>query len=481
MAGYDYDIAVIGAGAGGLVVAIGAAAAGKKVAIIDHGPYGGDCTNFGCIPSKTLIDSAHSAHLIREAAQRGIQLPEPLALETSGVFTHIKNNIQEVRSHGDAEALQAKGITTFTGKASLQNTHSILITYNDGSEEVISGNDIVIATGSLPTIPPIPGLKDIPYLTNQTIFNLDHVPSRLAIIGGGAIGCEIAQAFQRLGSQVSIIQHSPTILNKEEPEAQEMITSSFCQEGISLFLNHNIVSVENNNSETLLTIEDKNSKINQIVACDELLIATGHSPNIYDLDLEFAEIDYSSRGGVEVDQYGRSSQKNIWAVGDAIGPPYFSHWAESQARSVLTSLLLPWYFKKKVAFHQLLPRTTFTAPEVAAVGLSEEEARQRYGTKKIAVYLFDFKDLDRAITAGHQKGLVKVITKKWSSRILGATIVGERAGEMIMEIVTAMHAKMSLRKLAKIIHPYPTYTLAIRKTADLWLKETILPILKPRS
>ena len=450
----QYSIIVIGAGAAGLVIAIGAARAGKKVLLIEKGNYGGDCTNFGCIPSKSLIASAHVAHAIKEASRFGLEFTLP-RIDASRSLVRTRGIVEEVRSHEDPEALAKLGVETLTGNAAFKDPHTLVV-----NGEEITGKQFVIAAGSSPFIPPVKGLEKTPFLTNETIFDLKEIPQSLVVLGGGPIGCELAQAFQRLGSQVTLIHSHEVLLNREEKITQTTIAGVFEKEGISLVLGPRVQEVLYQNGQFQLDIGRK-------LSAQALLVSVGRRPNVEGLNLQAAGVAYSEKG-IGVDAYGRTNRSHIWAVGDIIGSPFFTHWAENQARTVLTSLLLP--FKKKID-RQAIPRVTFTDPEIASVGMTEEQAKQSH---RIAVYHIPFSSVDRAITAGREEGFVRIITKKWSSQILGCTIVGPRAGEMLGEVALAMNAKIPLRKLANLIHPYPTYNQAIRKAADLWLTQTIL-------
>ncbi len=458
-----YQIVVIGAGAGGLVVAIGAAKAGKKVLLIERGTYGGDCTNFGCIPSKSLIASAEVAYAMKEGERLGV---EGSFVNGTRSLERVRLIISEIKSHEDPEALRKKGVETLDSTAHFIDSHTLRV----GEEEIVAGQ-IVIATGSSPRIPTIEGLEGTPFLTNETIFDLEAIPKSLCVIGGGPIGCELAQAFSRLGSDVSLIHRHADLLKKEEPEACACVVKQFKAEGIHLYLGHNPLAVNYQGRFTVST----DQKVD--IEADALLVSVGRVPNTSLLNLEAAGVNYSEKG-IGVDRYGRTTQKHIWAVGDVTGGPQFTHAAENQARSVLTSLLLP--FKVKLS-RQAVPRATYTSPEVAAFGLLEQQACEKYGKENIVTYNVPMGENDRAITAGQTAGFVKVITKKLSSRILGGTIVGPRAGEMLPELSLAAKEKIPLRKLARLIHPYPTYNLAIRRAGDLWLIQTLLPWVKQPS
>ena len=455
------DIIIIGAGAGGLVIAIGATKAGKKVLLIEKGHYGGDCTNFGCIPSKTLISSAKKARTIKEGKEYGIAF-ESENFSATAALERVRKTIAEVRSHEDPEALKKIGVNTLTGTASFEDPHNLLVIEPGGTTHKIYGKKIVIAAGSSPFIPPIEGLKETPYLTNETIFDLKEIPKTLGILGAGPIGCELAQAFARLGSTVTLIKSKRGILPIEEKEVSSLIAEVFEKEGIRhIHLEVSHISYQNGK----FTMGD--------IEVDQLLISTGRRPNIGALNLEKAKITHSEKG-IPLDAYGRTNQPHIFAIGDIVGRPFFTHMAENMGRTVLTNLLLPWPFKKKLDHKQDVPHCTFTDPEIASFGLLEKEALEKFGAKKIATYTIPMSEVDRAICTSRTEGFVKVVTKKWSSKILGATIVAPRSGEMLQELTLAKLYKIPLRKLSRLIHPYPVYSAAIRKCSDLWLLQTIL-------
>ena len=465
-----YPIVVIGAGPGGLVVANGAAKAGKRVLLIEKKHYGGDCTNFGCIPSKTLISSAEVAHATQVGQEYGIAF-ESEKFTATEALDRIRKIIASVRSHEDPEALNKIGVDTLTGVASFADPHTLLVTEAGGMEHKIYGKNIVIATGSYPFIPPIEGLKDTPYLTNETIFDLKEIPKSLGILGAGPIGSELAQGFQRLGSEVVLIESQRGLMPNEAEETSKVMAEVFQKEKIGLHILCETNYIAYQNGKFVICIAEKNEK--EDVEVDQLLIATGRRPNIADLQLEKAKVVHSEKG-IPIDAYGRTNQTHIFAIGDVVGGPLFTHLAENHGRTVLTTLLLPGPFKKKLDRVQDVPRCTFTDPEIASFGLQEKEALAKYGEKKIATYTISFADIDRAICAARTEGFVKIVTKKWSSKILGATIVAPRAGEMLQELTLAKLYNIPLRKLRRLIHPYPVYSDAIRQLADQWLTKTIL-------
>lgn len=472
---YDYPLIVIGAGAGGLVIALGAAKAGKKVLMIEAGNYGGDCTNFGCIPSKALIEAAHFAHAVKQAQEFGIAL-SLASFDAKGVLDRTRRIISSVKKEEDQAALKEHQIDTLTGFASFEDPHSLKVTLTDGGIKWVSGKQIVIATGSRPKIPKVAGIHTVPYYTNETIFDLQEIPETLAVLGGGPIGCELGQAFQRLGSQVILIQKHPNLLTKEELEASALVEQALKKEGVQLHLGMHPAKAEMRNGKIALLCESNAMGESAPIEATHLLIAAGRVPNIAKLRLESAHVNYN-RFGVMVDAYGRSSQKHIWAVGDVAGHALFTHIAKNEARTVLWNILSPYPFLKKEDNYQSIPRVTFTDPELASFGLSEQAAREQYGHAQITVHTIPFTDVDRAITASRTEGFVKVIAKKWSGKVLGATIVGPRAGEMITELTLAKHSHVPLRKIATLIHPYPTYNQGVRKAAEQWLTQTLKPFI----
>jgi len=472
---FDYQIIVIGAGAGGLVVAIGGAKAGKKVLLIEKGNYGGDCTNYGCVPSKSLIAASHYAHHIQTAKQMGIET-HPSSFYGKEALGRTRRIVNAVREKEEPEALAKHGVDTLTGTAQFEDPHTLLVDCR-GEKKRVSAEHIVVATGSHPVTPEIEGIDQVDALTNETIFDLEEIPGHLAVIGGGPIGCELAQAFRRLGSRVSLIHKHDDLLVRDEPESRSLIKERFELEGIELFMEQAPFLIEKKGDKIDLYIRGVNNGEKQTIEASHLLIAAGRRPSMKSLNLEAARIKTYEKG-IDIDDYGRTSVKHIFAIGDVNGYAPFTHMAEYQGRAVLFNLIAPWPFRKKIKDLLKFPHVTYCDPEVAAVGLKENEAQEIYGKKKVKTYFFPFKDLDRAITTGRTEGFVKVITKKWSSKILGATICSPRGGEMLMEISVAMKHKIPLRKLANIIHPYPTYSLAIRKTADKWLQEMLIPTLK---
>ena len=324
-----YDIIVVGAGAGGLVIAIGAAKAGKKTLLIERGNFGGDCTNYGCIPSKSLIASARAAHTLQNAHEHGLQAGA-VEIDTSKVLDRVRNIVQSIREHEEPEALKKLGIETLEGTAAFEDSHTLLV-----NETRVRGKRIVIATGSKPFTPMIEGLDGTPYYTNEGIFSLKNLPKSIIFLGGGPISCELSQALARLGSQVTVIE-SNKILAREDKDAREVLEATFRKEGINLIYGEYPRKVCQEEQTTVWVG-------NQVVRADALFLGTGRRPNLRPLNLDKAGVNWTEHG-IKVDAYGRTNQRHIWAVGDSIGPPFFTHYAENQARTVLKNLLLPFKF-----------------------------------------------------------------------------------------------------------------------------------------
>ncbi|WP_316356260.1 dihydrolipoyl dehydrogenase family protein [Candidatus Neptunichlamydia sp. REUL1] len=360
-----FDIIIIGAGAGGLVVAIGAAKAGKKVLLVERNNYGGDCTNFGCIPSKSLIASAHTAHVLKHTDMLGIET-SPFSFDGTRALDRVRNIVHEIRSHEDPSALKKLGVETLNGTASFIDKRTLSI---DGKK--VQGQQIVIATGSYPIVPSIKGLKETPFLTNETVFDLEKIPKRMIFIGGGPICSELSQAFSRLGAKVTMIESRPSLLAREEKEIQKIIMEAFQKEGIILFTGERTESVS---YDKHFTVEVRGKTVHSIEG-DALFVGVGRRPRLKELMLDAAHVKHTE-DGIPTDSYGRTNIKNIWAIGDVTGPPFFTHYAENQARTVLTNLLLPFIMKKS---RQPIPRCTYTDPEVASIGLKEEECHPKRG------------------------------------------------------------------------------------------------------
>ncbi len=434
-----YDLIVIGAGSGGLTAAHFAEQIGAKVALIEKDRIGGDCTWTGCVPSKALLKAAKIAHETRTAAQYGICAGPP-QVDMARVRDYIRQAIDGVYQYETPEYLTAEGITVVQGTAQFTDANTIQV-----GDRTLTTKKFLIATGAHPFIPPIPGLGQVNYQTYLQIFDNDHLPESFIIIGAGPIGSEIAQAYQRLGSQVTLIDVG--LLPREEPEVAEVMERIFAEEGIQ-FVKGLVSQACQAEQEIILTVED------QEIRGDMLLVAVGRAANVTSLALEKAGVEYGKKG-IPVDQYLRTNVSHIYAAGDCVAGNYqFTHVAGWQAVQAARNALIPLNDK---GFQDVVPWTTFTDPEVAHVGLAEADARKQYGDI-IVVSHWPIDRIDRAVAENDRAGFIKVVHKP-NGQVLGATIVAERAGEMITEFAIAIKRKIKLLDLANIIHAYPTYSI----------------------
>lgn len=443
----EYDLAVIGAGSGGLTAASFAARAGAKVALIEKARIGGDCTWTGCVPSKALLKAAKVAHQARTAGHYGIAVGA-LATDMVRVRDFVRRAIEQVYRAETPEELRAKGIDVILGAARFVDSKTVAV----GDRRIIA-KSFLITTGAVPSAPNVAGLERVPYFTYETLFENDRLPRHLIIVGGGPIGVEMGQAYGRLGSEVTIVAR--TVLPKEEPEARESIHRVFEREGIRVVRGWAISANRNLDEITIAMASGE-------VRGDMLLVASGRAPNVVALDLANAGVRHSEKG-IPVDDQLRTNVKHIYAAGDVLGGYQFTHLAGWQAFQAARNALFPGHDS---GFTEVLPRVTFTDPEVAQVGLTEEQARSKFGDA-IKVRIWDMRQADRAICEGDEQGFIKVIERD-NGTLLGATIVAARAGEMIMEFTLALKHGWKATDLASIIHPYPTYSTAIQQlTADM--------------
>jgi dihydrolipoamide dehydrogenase len=450
---YDYDVVVLGGGAAGLVAATGTAGLGAKTALIEKAKLGGDCTWYGCIPSKALLRSAQVFSLLKRPEDFGIEGPQESKFTPGKVMSHVREVIGKISAHHPPEVFQERGIEVIFGNAAFLDDHTVGL-----AGKPITSKRFIISTGSHPLVPPIEGLKDVDYLTNENVFDLEQLPRSLCVLGGGPIGIEISQAFARLGVEVFIVEMADRLLFREDKEAAGILTQTLMKDGIKIYTGAKAVRFCEEEESAAITIEDKNKKQSTLKA-EKVLVAVGRAANVQGLDLEKAGVKYSGKG-IEVDGTLCTSAKNIYACGDAVGPYQFSHMAEYQAVVVVRNALFP--FKERVNYGAV-PWCTFTDPELAHVGLTEEEAQEKY--RDIKVYKSSYSVNDRAVTDLEEDGLAKVICDK-KGRILGAHIVGTNAGELIHEYVLAKSAGLSIGKLSQAIHVYPTLSQAVKKSAD---------------
>lgn len=452
-----YDMIVIGGGTAGLVTSAGSAGIGARVALIAQNRLGGECLWNGCVPSKAMIACARAAHEARHASRFGVTADD-VDVDFTGVMKWIRDAQERIAPHDSPERFRSLGVDVIDGTASFVGDRRITV-----NGKTLEARRMTIATGSIPAIPPVDGLDTVPYLTNETIFELEQQPKTLLILGGGPIGLELAQAFSRLGTTVYVVEMSGQILPREDRELADMLGDSLKADGVTLLLGTKASRVSSMDGGIQLTAtKDDGSEVT--LQGDALLVATGRKANLKTLDLEKGGIE-ASKNGIVVDNTLRTSASEVWAAGDCVGPLRFTHVAEYDARLVVRNAFFP--FARK-ANHEGVPWVTYTAPELAHVGLTPAEARDRHGDS-VKVWSKPFSGVDRAVTDGHADGMVKLVTDR-RGKILGGHILGHRAGDMIGEITIAMHNGLSAATLANTIHPYPTYADAIRQAGDEFQK-----------
>lgn len=457
-----YHLIVIGAGSGGLVAAAGAAGLGAKVALIEKHKMGGDCLNTGCVPSKAIIRTAKLAYDARTASRFGIPDLKP-SIEIKRVMESVRKAQKKLEPHDSVERFQGLGVDVHFGAFKFVSPDEI-----SNGQETLSAKRFVIATGASPFVPPIKGLQEIPILTSDNVWDLTELPKRLVVLGGGPIGAELVQVFARLGSKVTVVEMLDCLLNREDPETSCLIKERFQKEGIETLVNTKAEEVRKTaDGYELIVFHIKEGR--KTVPFDQILVAVGRAPNVNGLDLEKAGVRYSKKG-IEVDPYLRTSAKHIYACGDVVGPYQFTHTADSQARLILRNALFP---GKSQIDYRVVPWCTFTDPEVARVGLNEKEAKEK--NIDYDVYSYSMKDLDRAVCDREDEGLIKVLTKKGTDQLLGVTLVGSHAGDLIHEFVLVMHQKIGLKKIASMIHIYPTLAEVSKRVADTYQRSRLTP------
>jgi pyruvate/2-oxoglutarate dehydrogenase complex dihydrolipoamide dehydrogenase (E3) component len=462
-----YNIVVIGGGTAGLVTAAGAAGVGAKVALVEKALMGGDCLNSGCVPSKALIRSSRAAADVRAAAAFGVTVPEGTKVDFPAVMERMRRLRAEISRHDSAARFRDElGVDVFLGEGKFTGHDCAEV---DGKTLVF--RKAVIATGARAFRPPVPGLEEAGFLTNESVFSLTDRPRRLAVIGAGPIGCELAQTFRRLGSDVTLLDMAPQILMREDRDAALMIEKVFRREGIELVLGCRIARVERGDGEKLIHLSCEGRE--EVVAVDEILVGAGRVPNVENLGLEAAGVAYDSKTGVHVDERLRTSNSRIYAAGDICSRYQFTHTADAAARIVIQNAL----FRGRKKYSALtIPWCTYTDPEIAHVGLYEGEAREK--GIDVDTFTVSMSDIDRAVLEGEEEGMVRVHVKKGTDRILGATIVARHAGEMISEISVAIAGGMGLGAIGGVIHPYPTQAEAIRRAADEYRRTKLTPTVK---
>jgi len=461
-ASFDRNLVVIGAGAGGLVSAYIAAAVKAKVTLVEGHRMGGDCLNFGCVPSKALIRSATMAKELRDAHRLGIRDARG-DVDFPAVMRRVHEVIRTIEPHDSVERYTDLGVEVLQGHARITSPWTVEVALADGGTRTLNTRNIVLATGAAPFVPPIPGLHETGFLTSDTVWGLEELPRRLVVLGGGPIGCELAQAFARLGSEVTQVEMAPRVMLREDPEVSELVAASLRADGVAVLTGHQAVRAEVADGQKRLVVREGEREI--ALPFDQLLCAVGRSPRVTGYGLEELGIPLTPRRTVETNPWLQTLYPNIYAVGDVAGPYQLTHVAAHQAWYAAVNALFG-RFRKFRADYSVIPWTTFTDPEVARVGLSETAAREQGVPFEVTRYGID--DLDRAIADGNAHGFVKVLTVPGKDRILGVTIVGHHAGDLLAEYVLAMKHGLGLNKILGTIHTYPTMAEANKYAAGEW-------------
>lgn len=458
---FDANLVVIGAGSAGLVSAYIAAAVKARVYLIEKDKMGGECLNTGCVPSKALLRSARFFDEIRRAEEFGFRKAYA-EFGFADLMARVQSIIARIEPHDSVERYTQLGVNCVMGEAKIETPWRVRV-----GERVITARNIIVATGSKPLIPDIPRLRDIEYLTSDNLWQLRELPPRLLVLGGGPIGCELAQCFARLGSKVIQVEMQDRLLGREDPEAGLLLAERFRAEGIEVLLQHKVLCFEREQGESVLICENLATKQQRRIAFDRVLVALGRRAGARGFGLEQLGVEFNDNGTLRLNEYLQTTLPNIYACGDVAGPYQFTHTASHQAWYCAVNALFG-SLRKFKADYSVIPWTTFTDPEVARVGLNEAEARERHIPYEVTRY--DLSGLDRAIADNEARGFVKVLTVPGKDRILGVTIVGAHAGELIAEYVLAMKHRIGLNKILGTIHVYPTLAEANKHAAGNWKK-----------
>lgn len=454
---FDHDIVVLGAGSGGLVTSYIGAVVKAKVTLIEKFQMGGDCLNTGCVPSKALIRSGKLMHTIQNSQKYGVQEAQG-SIDFAKTMQRVHEVIAKIEPHDSVERYTNLGVNVIEGEGRITSPWTVEV-----NGETLVTRNIVVATGGSPFVPPIPGLDKVNYLTSHNLWDLKSQPKRLVVLGGGPIGCELTQAFHRLGSEVTQVERVGKIMGREDPDVADMVLQRFKAEGINVLVNTNAVAVEVNGDDKVLVCEQDGEEMK--IPFDEIIVAVGRKANVSGFGLEELGVELSDRGTVAVNEYLQTNFPNIYAVGDVAGPYQFTHVAAHQAWYAAVNSLFG-MFKKFRVDYRVIPWATFTDPEVARVGLNETDAKEQNIAYELTTYGID--DLDRAIADSSDYGVVKVLTVPGKDKILGVTIVGEHAGDLIAEYVLAMKHGLGLNKILGTIHIYPTLSESNKYAAGEW-------------
>jgi pyruvate/2-oxoglutarate dehydrogenase complex dihydrolipoamide dehydrogenase (E3) component len=461
-----YNIVVIGAGTAGLVTAAGAAGLGARVALVERQFLGGDCLNFGCVPSKSIIRSSRICAEIRDAREFGIGITDGGLADFPAVMRRMRRLRAGISRHDSAERFRSLGVDVFLGEGRFMGPDSV-----DVGGKTLRFRKAVIATGARAARPEIEGLADAGFLTNETVFSLTELPRRVLVIGAGPVGCELAQAFRRFGSETTIVQKASRLLAREDPEASVILQESFERDGIWIRLNADVIGITSTGDGKRVLLRTNGKE--EVVAVDEILIGAGRRPNVEGLNLEAAKVEYDEKNGVKVNDHLQTTNPDIFAAGDICLDYKFTHTADASARIAIRNAL----FMGRQRFSALaVPWCTYTDPEIAHVGMYEHEARSK--GMEVQTFSRQMKDVDRAVTDGDEKGFVRIHVLKGTDRILGATVVARHAGEMINEISLAIAGNIGLGAISGVIHSYPTQSEAIRQVADAYNRTRLTPFVR---
>ena len=452
-----YDLAVLGGGTAGLVAAIGAASQGARTVMVERDRPGGDCLWTGCVPSKALLSVAERAHLARTSAPFGVTTGE-VQVDFTVAMAHVQDAIGRLAAHDSPERLADEGVELIRGDGRFTGERTLQV-----GGRVLTFRHAVLATGASPLVPDLPGLRDAAPRTSDTIWELTELPRRLVVLGGGAIGCELGQAFARLGSQVTLVEAADRLLPREEPLASRTVADALRREGVTVAVGTQAVRVDTDqDGQRSLVIDDEGGE--RAVPCDELLVAVGRRPNVDDLGLEVAGVELTGTDAVAVDGHLRTTNPRIWAAGDVTMELPFTHVSAAHGAIIVQNAL---FGLRRTLDHERLPWVTFTDPEVARVGLSAQQARERFGARA-RVRVADHEELDRAVAAGRREGSVTLVGDP-KGRLVGATVVGPRAGETLGEVVAWMASDARIDRITRTTHAYPTWNddLADASLAEL--------------
>jgi pyruvate/2-oxoglutarate dehydrogenase complex dihydrolipoamide dehydrogenase (E3) component/uncharacterized membrane protein YdjX (TVP38/TMEM64 family) len=464
---FDRNVVVIGAGSAGLVTSYIAAAVRAKVTLVERHRMGGDCLNTGCVPSKALIRSAKFLSHVKRAKEFGIRSASA-DFDFAEVMERVQSVVKAIEPHDSVERYTGLGVDVVAGTARITGPWTVEVAKADGTKQVLATRNIVIAAGARPFVPPIPGLAEAKPLTSDNVWELRALPRRLVVLGGGPIGCELAQAFARFGAKVTQVEMLPRLMIREDPEVSELVRRSFEADGVEVLVNHKAKEVLVHGGEKLLVVESGGAE--RRIAFDEILVAVGRVANTEGYGLEELGIAVTKGRTVEVNEFLETAYPNILACGDVAGPYQFTHTASHMAWYAAVNALFGRFRKFRVDY-SVIPWATFTEPEVARVGLNEQEAKEKGIAHQVVTYGID--DLDRAIADGEARGFVKVLVKPGSDAVLGATIVGEHAGDLVTEFVSAMRHGIGLNKVLGTIHIYPTLAEANKYAAGAWKRSTV--------